>query len=273
MIEAKGVTKSYGFGESKADILKGIDLQISDGDFAVILGASGSGKSTLLNCLSGLERVDGGSIEYDGLNIAELSDKALTKFRKENIGFIFQQYIYSNLLFYLLLFADFYVKREFSFRKWVKNLKGGKTFWKQVIVTTVFFLIVFGLTTALESFFPNLDTGMIMLKRDTPARLIAFAISTMFLPAITEESFYRKSIISFRSKPALVLSAVFGMLLYAAEHSLKPWGIFLTAIWALPLTISYIRTKNVYVPMTAHFIVNVFGNGVTVIMTIVAVCK
>ena len=92
MIEAKGVTKSYGFGESKADILKGIDLQISDGDFAVILGASGSGKSTLLNCLSGLERVDGGSIEYDGLNIAELSDKALTKFRKENIGFIFQQY-------------------------------------------------------------------------------------------------------------------------------------------------------------------------------------
>ncbi len=92
MIEAKSVTKSYGFGESKADILKGIDLQISDGDFAVILGASGSGKSTLLNCLSGLERVDGGSIEYDGLNIAELSDKALTKFRKDNIGFIFQQY-------------------------------------------------------------------------------------------------------------------------------------------------------------------------------------
>ena len=92
MIEAKGVTKSYGLDESKTDVLKGIDLRISDGDFAVILGASGSGKSTLLNCLSGLERVDGGSIEYDGLNIAELYDKALTKFRKENIGFIFQQY-------------------------------------------------------------------------------------------------------------------------------------------------------------------------------------
>ena len=73
----------------------------------------------------------------------------------------------------------------------------------------------------------NLDTGMIMLKRDTPARLIAFAISTMFLPAITEESFYRKSIISFRSKPALVLSAVFGMLLYAcllytSQHCGRP---------------------------------------------------
>ena len=72
-----------------------------------------------------------------------------------------EYYIYTNLLFYLLLFAHFYVKREFSFREWGKNLKSGKTFWKQVIVTTVFFLIVFGLTTALESFFPNLDTGMI----------------------------------------------------------------------------------------------------------------
>ena len=92
MIETKRITKSYGFGESKTDVLKGIDMQISDCDFAVILGASGSGKSTLLNCLSGLERADSGSIEYDGLNINVLSDKALTKFRKDNIGFIFQQY-------------------------------------------------------------------------------------------------------------------------------------------------------------------------------------
>ena len=92
MIKAKRIAKAYGSGESKTDVLKGIDLQIADGDFTVILGASGSGKSTLLNCLSGLERVDSGSIEYDGLNITELSDKALTKFRKDNIGFIFQQY-------------------------------------------------------------------------------------------------------------------------------------------------------------------------------------
>ena len=92
MIEAKKITKSYGSCKNKTDVLKGIDLSIADGDFAVILGASGSGKSTLLHCLSGLERVDSGSIEYDGLNITELSDKALTKFRKDNIGFIFQQY-------------------------------------------------------------------------------------------------------------------------------------------------------------------------------------
>ena len=92
MIEAKNVVKTYGFGESKTEVLKGIDLKIADGDFTVILGASGSGKSTLLNCLSGLERTDSGSIEYDGVNITALSDKALTKFRKDNVGFIFQQY-------------------------------------------------------------------------------------------------------------------------------------------------------------------------------------
>lgn len=95
MIEAKGIKKTYGIGASKTEVLKEIDLQIADGDFTVILGASGSGKSTLLNCLSGLERVDGGSIKYDGADITKLSDKALTKFRKDNIGFIFQQY---NLL-------------------------------------------------------------------------------------------------------------------------------------------------------------------------------
>ena len=289
MIEANGVIKSYGFGGSKTDVLKGVDLQISNGDFAVILGASGSGKSTLLNCLSGLERVDGGSIEYDGLNIAELSDKALTKFRKDNIGFIFQQYyllpdmtvdknvrmgadLAGNSDYREIIKA---VGLEAKAAKYPSELSGGEQ--QRVSVARALakkpkVLFLDEPTGALDE-----KTGRQVLdyicKLHTPARLIAFAISTMFLPAITEESFYRKSIISFRSKPALVLSAVFGMLLYAAEHSLKPWGIFLTAIWALPLTISYIRTKNVYVPMTAHFIVNVFGNGVTVIMTIVAMCK
>lgn len=92
MIEARGIKKTYGSGESRTEVLRGIDLRIADGNFTVILGASGSGKSTLLNCLSGLERVDSGSIEYDGLNITALSDQALTRFRRDNIGFIFQQY-------------------------------------------------------------------------------------------------------------------------------------------------------------------------------------
>lgn len=92
MIEISDVVKSYGNNKNKNQVLKGINLQIMDGDFTVILGASGSGKSTFLNVTSGLERPDSGSIRYDKLDIARLSDKELTKFRKENIGFIFQQY-------------------------------------------------------------------------------------------------------------------------------------------------------------------------------------
>lgn len=92
MIDIKNITKFYGSGESRFQVLKGISLQIEDGDLVVILGASGSGKSTFLNIISGLERPDGGSIFYDGTEITALSESALTAFRRENVGFIFQQY-------------------------------------------------------------------------------------------------------------------------------------------------------------------------------------
>ncbi|MGT2818702.1 ABC transporter ATP-binding protein, partial [Streptococcus gordonii] len=74
------------------EVLKGIDLRIEEQDYLVILGASGSGKSTLLNILSGLEKPDQGEVLYDGENIASLSESQLTKFRKNQVAFIFQQY-------------------------------------------------------------------------------------------------------------------------------------------------------------------------------------
>lgn len=92
MIKVKDVIKSYGNGESRFQVLKGINLEINDGDFVVILGASGSGKSTLLNVVSTLERPDSGEVFYGRTDITALSDNELTAFRKENIGFIFQQY-------------------------------------------------------------------------------------------------------------------------------------------------------------------------------------
>lgn len=92
MIKIENIHKSYGEYENKIEVLKGIDLNINDGDFIVILGPSGSGKSTLLNIVSGLERPDKGSIFYDDKEITNLNDKELTEFRRNNIGFIFQQY-------------------------------------------------------------------------------------------------------------------------------------------------------------------------------------
>lgn len=92
MIKVQDIIKSYGSGESRFQVLQGISLEIKDGDFVVILGASGSGKSTFLNVISGLERPDSGKVFYDGTDITALSDNELTAFRKENVGFIFQQY-------------------------------------------------------------------------------------------------------------------------------------------------------------------------------------
>ncbi len=90
MIKAENITKS--FNKGAVQVLRGVSLEIADGEFAVILGASGSGKSTLLNVISGLEHADGGSVCYEGIDITALSDKELTAFRRERIGFIFQQY-------------------------------------------------------------------------------------------------------------------------------------------------------------------------------------
>lgn len=92
MIEILDIVKSYGSSANKNQVLRGISLEIKDRGFTVILGASGSGKSTFLNIISGLERPDSGSVKYNSLDITTLSDAELTKFRKENIGFIFQQY-------------------------------------------------------------------------------------------------------------------------------------------------------------------------------------
>ncbi|MCL2083852.1 MAG: ABC transporter ATP-binding protein [Oscillospiraceae bacterium] len=92
MIEIINATKSYGSGENATAALKGVSLAIGSGDFTVLLGASGSGKSTLLHIASGLERPDGGAVKYGGADITAMSDEKLTAFRKETVGFIFQQY-------------------------------------------------------------------------------------------------------------------------------------------------------------------------------------
>ena len=98
MIKVEKVRKEYGEKDAKFPVLKEISLCIDDGDFVVLLGPSGSGKSTLLNVLSGLEKADSGSVSYDGEDIENFSEEQLTAFRKENIGFIFQQYyLLSNL--------------------------------------------------------------------------------------------------------------------------------------------------------------------------------
>ncbi len=94
-IEAKELSKIYGTGESRVTALHKANLKITSGDFISIMGPSGSGKSTLLHLLSGLDRPTSGSLTYDGKEIYGFTDKELSAFRRQRIGFIFQQF---NLL-------------------------------------------------------------------------------------------------------------------------------------------------------------------------------
>lgn len=94
-IEAKELSKIYGSGESRVVALDQVNLKITSGDFISIMGPSGSGKSTLLHLLSGLDRPTRGSLTYDGKDLSHYNDKELSAFRRQRIGFIFQQF---NLL-------------------------------------------------------------------------------------------------------------------------------------------------------------------------------
>jgi putative ABC transport system ATP-binding protein len=92
VFEARGLTKVYRTGEVEVHALRGVDLDLYAGEFVVLLGASGSGKSTLLNILGGLDRATSGSVRYAGHDLTEASERELTAFRREHVGFVFQFY-------------------------------------------------------------------------------------------------------------------------------------------------------------------------------------
>ena len=84
--------KSFGSGESRVEVLKGIDLDVEKGSFCVLLGPSGSGKSTLLNIIGGIDKADSGDIVIDGDRMEEMKEKELTRYRRKHLGYIFQMY-------------------------------------------------------------------------------------------------------------------------------------------------------------------------------------
>lgn len=91
-LEVKDIKKSYGEGNSFIQVLKGISTGVNRGEMCVIQGTSGSGKSTFLNCIGGLDILDSGSVQVDGKEIAGLGPEALSDYRRDYLGFIFQFY-------------------------------------------------------------------------------------------------------------------------------------------------------------------------------------
>jgi putative ABC transport system ATP-binding protein len=95
MVRATGVVKRYGTGKLEVQALKGVDLEIQRGEIVSIMGPSGCGKTTLLNCLSGLDEIDEGDVQIEGVSLKSMSDTQRTQYRARRMGFIFQFY---NLL-------------------------------------------------------------------------------------------------------------------------------------------------------------------------------
>ncbi len=91
-LEINNIKKSFGEGENKVEVLKGITATIEKGEFCVLLGPSGSGKSTLLNIIGGIDSADSGFISINGEKMAEMNEKALTLYRRKHLGYVFQMY-------------------------------------------------------------------------------------------------------------------------------------------------------------------------------------
>lgn len=126
LIEFKNVVKTYNIGEEKFNALDGINFSIPKGKFVVILGPSGAGKSTLLNLLGGMDSVTSGSINVFGENIESYNKKALTEYRAENVGFIFQFY---NILPTLTVLENVEIVKDI-----VKKPKSSKQILKDVLL-------------------------------------------------------------------------------------------------------------------------------------------
>ncbi|MEF2833717.1 MAG: ABC transporter ATP-binding protein [Clostridia bacterium] len=91
-LEIKGIRKSFGTGDSRVDVLKGLNLEIEKGEFCVLLSPSGSGKSTLLNIIGGIDVADEGSIIIEREQLEDMTEKKLSLYRRKHLGYIFQMY-------------------------------------------------------------------------------------------------------------------------------------------------------------------------------------
>jgi len=111
LVRLRDITKSYGTGAAKAQILHGVSFDVASGEFVALVGQSGSGKSTLLNIIGGLDQPDAGEVEVMGIDTLRSSDATRARLRNQSIGFVFQAF---NLLDHLTVLANVVLPAAFS---------------------------------------------------------------------------------------------------------------------------------------------------------------
>ena len=128
-LEIHELRKSFGEGENRTEVLKGLDFSVEKGEICVLLGPSGSGKSTLLNIIGGIDEADGGYISINGEKMEEMKEKALTEYRRRHLGYVFQMYnlipnlnVKENIELLLKILEE----AEFN-QEWINEYKQGLT--------------------------------------------------------------------------------------------------------------------------------------------------
>ena len=119
-LEINGIKKHYGEGESRVEVLNGIDIEVNKGEIVVLLGPSGSGKSTLLNIIGGIDDADEGYISIDGEKTADMNEKRLTQYRRKHLGYVFQMY---NLIPVSYTHLDVYKRQTLLYLTVLKYLQ------------------------------------------------------------------------------------------------------------------------------------------------------
>ena len=181
--------------------------------------------------------------------------------------------VYCDLVFFSVIACYFFFLRDWRFSEWGKALKRGKSFWLPVLFTVFGLAAAFGVGFGITLLFPNTSDGMGVFGINSWGTLIAFAFVTIILPPLAEEAFYRKAVTAFDTKTILAITTTISVFLFASEHSLVPLGFLQACLWAIPFNIAYIKTKNIYVCMTAHFLCNLTVNGMTVISSAIGLFR
>lgn len=173
-----------------------------------------------------------------------------------------------NVALYAAMFAYYQWRHPLRWREFLDSIAGRRAFWIPVLVTAVGLGLALVAGVALPLLFPQAPDGMIKLPIHSPGQVALFVLSTICLPPFAEELCFRRALLRPVAGMPIGVLAVISVLLFAAEHALAPLGIAVAAIWALPFTIAYLKTRNVYVVVVAHLVADLVGNVPNVVVAL-----
>ncbi len=173
--------------------------------------------------------------------------------------------------FYLgLLIYYYYIHKQFSFRKFARNLKRIKTFWIPVALTFVGLMFANNIkNNVLQAHFAMVKDGTVfIITKNELIPTLFYAVMMIIMKPVAEELFFRKAIISFGSRKRVFILTLISLLLCAVSRAHGLLGIAEWIIMAIPVTIAYVSTRNIYISVMAHVLFEFYDNAYSIIYAI-----